>query len=105
MPVVSTDKYAAIIDDAKAKGYALPAINVTSSQTVNAVLHGLTDAESDGILHVSTGDADYFSGHTDQRTGCLDLLPLLHYRPRSGRGLARIHVAVHTDQLPRRCPW
>ncbi len=64
MPVVSTDKYAAIIDDAKAKGYALPAINVTSSQTVNAVLQGLTDAESDGILQVSTGGADYFSGHT-----------------------------------------
>ena len=56
MPVASTEEYAAIIDHAKANGFALPAINVSSSQTINAVLQGLTEAGSDGIIQVSTGD-------------------------------------------------
>ena len=99
MPVVSTDKYAAIIDDAKAKGYALPAINVTSSQTVNAVLQGLTEAESDGILQVSTGGADYFSGHTVKArvSGSLAFAHFVHEVAKN----YPINVAVHTDHCPK----
>ena len=99
MPVVSTEKYAAIIDDAKAKGYALPAINVTSSQTVNAVLQGLTEAESDGILQVSTGGADYFSGHTVKArvSGSLAFAHFVHEVAKN----YPINVAVHTDHCPK----
>ena len=45
-----------------AGAFAYPAINVTSSQTLNAALQGFAEAESDGILQVSTGGADYLSG-------------------------------------------
>ena len=99
MPVVTTDKYAAIIDDAKAKVYALPAINVTSSQTVNAVLQGLTEAESDGILQVSTGGADYFSGHT-VKARVSGSLAFAHFVQEVAKNYP-INVAVHTDHCPK----
>ncbi len=59
MPVATPDEYAAMLDNAKAKGFAFPAINVSSSSTINAVLQGLSEAESDGIIQVSTGGADF----------------------------------------------
>ena len=46
-----------MLDAARAGGYAYPAINVTSSQTLNAALQGLADAESDGFIQVSVGGA------------------------------------------------
>ena len=64
MPIATPDQYAAMLDRAKAKGFAYPAINVSSSQTLNAVLQGLAEAGSDGIIQVSTGGADYLAGHT-----------------------------------------
>ena len=46
----------------EARWFAYPAINVTSSQTLNAALKGFADAGSDGIVQVSTGGAEYLSG-------------------------------------------
>src|SRR3954447_15515615 len=43
-------------------GYAYPAVNVTSSQTLNGVLRGLARAGSDGIVQVTTGGASYLGG-------------------------------------------
>ena len=38
MPVATTEQYAAMLDKAKQNGFAYPAINVTSSETLNAAL-------------------------------------------------------------------
>ena len=62
MPIASPDKYAEMIDAAKNGAFAYPAINVTSSQTLNAAIRGFAEAGSDGILQVSTGGAEFFSG-------------------------------------------
>ena len=62
MPIVTPEKYAEMLDTAKANAFAFPAINVSSSQTLNAALKGFADAGSDGIIQVSTGGADYLSG-------------------------------------------
>ena len=64
MPIASPEIYAQMLDRAKAKGFAYPAINVSSSQTLNAALAGLQAAGSDGIIQVTTGGGDYFSGPT-----------------------------------------
>ena len=64
MPIATPDQYAEMLDKAKAGGFAYPAFNVSSSQTINAVLQGLTEAGSDGIIQVTTGGADYFAGQT-----------------------------------------
>ena len=53
-----------MLDAAAAGRHALPAVNVTSSQTLLAALRGFAEAGSDGIIQVTTGGADYFAGHT-----------------------------------------
>src|SRR5215831_9648681 len=62
MPIATPEIYAQMLDRAKEHGFAYPAINVTSSQTLNAALRGFADAGSDGIIQVSTGGAEYLSG-------------------------------------------
>jgi len=64
MPIASPEAYAEMLDTAKRETFAIPAINVTSSQTLHAALRGFSDAESDGIVQVSTGGAEYLSGST-----------------------------------------
>src|SRR6266496_1057704 len=62
MPIATPEIYAQMLDRAKEQGFAYPAINVTSSQTLNAALRGFAEAGSDGIIQVSTGGAEYLSG-------------------------------------------
>ena len=71
MPIATPEVYADMISRAKEGGFAYPAINCTSSETVNAALRGFADAGSDGIIQVSTGGAEYLSGPTvkDMVTG------------------------------------
>ena len=64
MPIATPEVYADMLDRAKAGSFAYPAINVTSSQTLNAAIRGFAEAGSDGIVQVSTGGAEYLSGST-----------------------------------------
>ncbi len=98
MPVVSPEKYQAMYQAARDGGYALPAINVTSSSTLTAAMEGFSDASSDGILQISYGGAEFFSGQSNKNmaTGA-----------RAMAELARIvaaqypaNVALHTDHCP-----
>jgi fructose-bisphosphate aldolase, class II len=99
MPVATPEQYAQMLDSAKAKGFAYPAFNVSSSQTLNAVLQGLTEAGSDGIIQVTTGGADYFAGHTvkARATGALAFAKFAHEVAKS----YPITVALHTDHCPK----
>ena len=62
MPIATPEVYADMISRAKEGGFAYPAINCTSSETVNAALRGFADAGSDGIIQFSTGGAEFASG-------------------------------------------
>ena len=53
MPIATPEKYAEMLDAAKAGSFAFPAINVTSSQSLNAAIAGFAEAGSDGIVQVS----------------------------------------------------
>ena len=64
MPIATPEQYAEMLDKAKTKGFAYPAINASSSSTINGILQGLSDAGSDGIIQVTTGGADYFAGQS-----------------------------------------
>jgi fructose-bisphosphate aldolase class II len=99
MPVATPEQYAEMLDRAKAGGFAYPAINVSSSQTINAVLQGLTEAGSDGILQVSTGGADYFAGHSVKArpTGAI---AFARYATEVAKNYP-ITVALHTDHCPK----
>jgi fructose-bisphosphate aldolase, class II len=98
MPIATPEVYAQMLDRAKEQGFAYPAINVTSSQTLNAALRGFADAESDGIVQVSTGGAEYLSGQgvKDMVTGSI---ALAHF----ARAVAvkyPVQIALHTDHCP-----
>jgi fructose-bisphosphate aldolase, class II len=62
MPVATPEQYLAMLDAASEQGYAYAAVNVTSSQTLNAALRGFAEAGADGIVQVTVGGASYLSG-------------------------------------------
>ena len=62
MPIATPEVYNEMLTRARDGKFAYPAINVTSSQTLTAALRGFADAESDGIIQVSVGGAEYWSG-------------------------------------------
>ena len=99
MPIASPDAYAEMLDRAKAGAFAYPAINVTSSQTLNAALRGFAEAESDGIVQVSTGGADYLSGPTvkDMVTGSVAFAAYAHEVAKK----YPVNIALHTDHCPK----
>lgn len=62
MPVASYDQYCQMIDNALEKGFAYPAINVTSPSTANAAIEAFAEMGCDGIIQVSTGGGEFASG-------------------------------------------
>jgi len=99
MPVATPDNYAQMLDGAKAKGFAFPAINVSSSSTINAVLQGLSEAESDGIIQVSTGGADFFAGQS-VKARASGALAFAAYATEVAKNYP-VTVALHTDHCPK----
>jgi fructose-bisphosphate aldolase, class II len=99
MPIATPEVYAEMLDRAHERGFAYPAVNVTSSETLNAALRGLADAGSDGILQVSTGGAEFLSGTRvkDMVTGAVALAEFAHVVADK----YPIHVALHTDHCQK----
>jgi fructose-bisphosphate aldolase class II len=99
MPIASPEVYADMIRRAKEGGFAYPAINCTSSETVNAAMRGFADAGSDGIIQVSTGGAEFASGTRvkDMVTGAVALAEFAHVVA----GKYPVQVALHTDHCPK----
>ncbi|WP_030170695.1 class II fructose-bisphosphate aldolase [Spirillospora albida] len=99
MPIATPEIYAEMLDRAKQEGFAYPAINVTSSQTLNAALRGFAEAESDGIVQVSTGGAEYLSGSTvkDMVVGSTALAEYA----RVVAAKYPVNIALHTDHCPK----
>src|SRR5215813_12688275 len=99
MPIATPEIYVQRLDRDKEHGFAYPAINMTSSQTLNAALRGFADAESDGIIQISTGGADYLSGASVKNmvTGATALAEFAGVVA----GKYPMHVALHTDHCPK----
>src|SRR5919201_2261256 len=99
MPIASPEVYAEMLDRAKAGEFAYPAINVTSTETLNAALRGFAEAESDGIVQISTGGAEFLSGTKvkDMVTGATALAEFAHVVAAK----YPVNVALHTDHCPK----
>jgi len=99
MPIATPEVYADMLDRAKAGSFAYPAINVSSSQTLNAALKGFADAGSDGIIQVSTGGADYLSGPSIKNmvSGSLAFAAYAHEVAKN----YPVNIALHTDHCPK----
>jgi fructose-bisphosphate aldolase class II len=99
MPIATPEVYAQMLDAAKDKSFAYPAINVSSSQTLNAALKGFADAGSDGIIQISTGGADYLSGPSIKNmvTGSVAFAA---YAAEVAKNYP-VNIALHTDHCPK----
>ena len=99
MPIATPEVYNEMLDRAKAGKFAYPAINVTSTQTLHAVLRGLSEAESDGIVQISTGGAEFLGGqyNKDMVTGAVGLAEFAHVVAEK----YPVTVALHTDHCPK----
>jgi fructose-bisphosphate aldolase class II len=99
LPIATPEVYAQMLDRAKEHGFAYPAINVTSSQTLNAALRGFAKAGSDGIVQVSTGGAEYLSG-----AGVKDMVIGASALAEFAVVVAArypVQIALHTDHCPK----
>ncbi|MEI6362709.1 MAG: class II fructose-bisphosphate aldolase [Actinomycetes bacterium] len=99
MPIATPEVYAEMLDRAKAGKFAYPAINCTSSQTIVAAIRGFAEAQSDGIVQVSWGGAEFASGQSVKSmvAGATALAEFAtsiaaHYD---------VNIALHTDHCPK----
>ena len=99
MPIASPEVYAEMLDRAKAGKFAYPAINCTSSQTIVAAIRGFAEAESDGIVQISWGGAEFASGQAvkDMVAGATALAEFAHSIAKH----YNVNIALHTDHCPK----
>ncbi|QCB92607.1 class II fructose-bisphosphate aldolase [Cellulomonas shaoxiangyii] len=100
MPIATPEVYAEMIDRAKAGKFAYPAVNITSSQTVTAAIQGFAEAESDGIIQVSVGGAEYASGSTIKNR-VSGTLALAAYATEVAKNYG-VTIALHTDHCVKK---
>ena len=98
MPIATPEVYRAMLDAAHNDHFAFPAINVTSSETLNAALAGFAEAESDGIIQVSTGGGEFASGQRvkDMALGAAAIAEYAHIVAEH----YPVNIALHTDHCP-----
>ncbi|MGH3334074.1 MAG: class II fructose-bisphosphate aldolase [Nocardioidaceae bacterium] len=99
MPIATPEVYAEMLDKAKSNAFAYPAINVTSSQTLNAALQGFSEAGSDGIIQISTGGADYLSG-PNIKNMVSGSVAFASYAEEVAKNYP-VNIALHTDHCPK----
>ena len=95
MPVATYEQYCKMLENADQRGFAYPAINITSSSTANAALKAFADKKSDGIIQVSTGGGKFASGQGigDMALGAISLAQHIHLMAEKYNVL----IALHTD--------
>lgn len=107
--VIYGDDVRQLFDYAQKKGFAIPAINVTSSSTVVASLEAARDNKSPIILQTSQGGAAYFAGkgvsNTDQKASIQGAIAAAHYVKALAPAYG-IPVVLHTDHCAKKLlPW
>ncbi len=98
MPIATPEKYAEMLDAAKKGSFAFPAINVTSSQSINAAIAGFAEAGSDGIIQASTGGAEYASGQAVKNM-VVGATAIAEFARVVAKNYS-VNIALHTDHCP-----
>ena len=95
MPIASPEKYRAMLDAARAGGFAFPAINITGTESLHGALSGFAEAASDGIVQISTGGAEFLSGTTvkNMPAGAAALAEFAYI----AADQYPVNIALHTD--------
>ncbi|KAF1959916.1 hypothetical protein CC80DRAFT_514330 [Byssothecium circinans] len=107
--VIYGDDVLKLFKNAQEQGYAIPAINVTSSSTVVAALEAARDKNSPIILQTSQGGAAYFAGkgvgNKNQEASIAGAVAAAHYI-RAIAPAYGVPVVLHTDHCAKKLlPW
>ncbi|KAF2747375.1 hypothetical protein M011DRAFT_494507 [Sporormia fimetaria CBS 119925] len=107
--VIVGDDVMKLFNYAQEKGFAIPAINVTSSSTVVAALEAARDAQAPIILQASQGGAAFKAGkgvdNKDQKASIAGAVAAAHYI-RSVAPAYGVPVVLHTDHCAKKLlPW
>ena len=107
--VLTGNKVQEVFEDAKKNKYALPAVNVTNTSTVNAVLETAAEVNSPAIIQFSNGGCLFFAGkglsnkdHKAAIAGGISGAMHVHQ-------MAKIYgssIILHTDHAAKKLlPW
>jgi fructose-bisphosphate aldolase class II len=106
--VVTGGDYRSLVERAKQGGYALAAVNVVGTNSVNAVLEGAARARADVIIQLSNGGAQFFAGKglaDGHRARVLGAVSAAHHVHLLAEHYG-VCVALHTDHANRKLiPW
>jgi len=107
--VITGEGVQRVFAHARENGFALPAVNVTGTNTVNAVLEVARDIGSPVIIQLSNGGATFFAGkgldNTGQAAGVAGAVSAAQHI-RQVAGLYGARVILHTDHAARKLlPW
>jgi fructose-bisphosphate aldolase, class II len=106
--VVTGRQYAALVAACKAGGYALPAVNVTGTNTANAVLEAAAANRSDVIIQLSNGGAQFYAGQgfpDSAQAKVLGAVSAAHHIHTMAEHYG-VCVVLHTDHANKKLiPW
>jgi fructose-bisphosphate aldolase class II len=106
--VVTGDDYGALVAACKAGGYALPAVNVTGTNTINAVLEAAAAHRSDVIIQLSNGGAQFYAGQgfpDAAQAKVLGAVSAAHHVHLMAQHYG-VCVVLHTDHANKKLiPW
>ncbi|KAF5371948.1 hypothetical protein D9615_008113 [Tricholomella constricta] len=107
--VLSGDETRKLFEYAKENKFAIPAINVTSSSTANAVLEAARDAKSPIIIQVSQGGSAYFAGKglaNDKQQASIAGATAAAHHVRTVAKAYGVPVVLHSDHCAKKLlPW
>ncbi|MFI3321355.1 MAG: class II fructose-bisphosphate aldolase [Rikenellaceae bacterium] len=94
---------------AKEKGFAIPAVNVTGTDTINAVLETAKAVNSPVIIQLSNGGASFYAGKSlsneGQKSAILGAVSAAHHVHTVAESYG-VPVILHTDHAAKKLlPW
>jgi len=107
--VLTGDQVQEVFNDAKLNKYALPAINVSNTSTVNAVLETAAELNSPAIIQFSNGGCQFYAGkglpNTDQEAAIAGgISGAVHVHQMAE--LYGASIILHTDHAAKNLlPW
>lgn len=105
--VLSGDQVQKLFAIAKAEGYAIPAVNVVGTSSINAVLEAAAKVNSPIIIQFSNGGADFYAGKglTHEARAILGAISGAQHVHTMAEAYG-VPVILHTDHAARKLlPW
>merc|ERR1719387_3360854 len=98
-----------LLNDAKSKGYAIPAVNCVTSSSVNSCLEAARKADAPIIIQFSSGGSQFYAGkgldNTDYKAAIAGAVSGA-YHVRAMAEQYGVPVILHTDHCGKKLlPW